>query len=216
MFLTSSLWRTAIFTVVATGVPVVLYNATSQEAKQTDPNTPPGPGDRISISATAYCKGSITAAGVSVQDGAAASDRSLLPLGSIVRIETGDLRYDGMYTILDTGPEIKGREVDIYMWSCNEALAFGRKEVRLTLLRRGWDPRATAPPQATLMQQIFRSRAAPEPSPRPLQPPPASRPLAPRSLPPAPRPETPPAEAPQPEVPPRGGAPLETLPPTTP
>jgi len=216
VFLTRSLWRKAIVTVVAAGVGVVLYNATSQDARQTDPNAPPAPGDRISISATAYCKGSVTAAGVSVQDGAAASDRSLIPLGSIVHIETGDPRYDGMYTILDTGPEIKGREVDLYMWSCNEALAFGRKEARLTLLRKGWDPRATPPPKATLMQRIFRSRAAPEPSPRPLQPPPPSRAPAPRSLPSSPRSETPREETPQPEIPQRDGAPLDPLPPTTP
>jgi 3D (Asp-Asp-Asp) domain-containing protein len=216
VFLTRSFWRKAIVTVVAAGILVVLYDATTEDARPADPNASPAPGDRISISATAYCKGSVTAAGVSVQDGAAASDRSLLPLGSIVSIETGDSRYDGIYTILDTGPEIKGREVDIYMWSCNEALAFGRKEVQLTLLRRGWDPKATPPPTTTWLQRIFRSRAAPESVPRPLQPPPLSRPLTPRSSLPSPQSETPPADAPQPEMPQRDGGPRETLPQTTP
>jgi hypothetical protein len=29
------------------------------------------------------------------------------------------------------------------MWSCQEALAFGRRAARLTVLRLGWNPRAT-------------------------------------------------------------------------
>jgi hypothetical protein len=35
--------------------------------------------------------------------------------------------------------------VDLYMWSCNEALAFGRRTVDVTVLRLGWDPHATTP-----------------------------------------------------------------------
>ena len=121
------------------------------------------------VSATAYCKGSVTTAGVAVQNGAAASDRSLFPLGSIVDIDTGDRRYDGMYTILDTGPQIKGREVDIYMWSCNDALAFGRRQVQVTVVRKGWNPRATTAAEPTLVQRLFTRRTplAPLPS-RPL------------------------------------------------
>ena len=29
---------------------------------------------------------------------------------------------------MDTGPKVQGRHVDLYMWSCYEALAFGRRE----------------------------------------------------------------------------------------
>jgi hypothetical protein len=42
------------------------------------------------------------------------------------------------------------------MWSCHEALKFGRKDVQVTVLRLGWDPRATAP---TLIDRVFRARA---------------------------------------------------------
>ena len=57
------------------------------------------------------------------------------------------------------------------MWSCYEALDFGRQQVELTVLRLGWDPAASAP---SLIDRLFRRReaarnAAP-PSP-PLQPP---------------------------------------------
>jgi hypothetical protein len=57
---------------------------------------------------------------------------------------------------MDTGPKVQGRLLDLYMWSCHEALKFGRKDVQVTVLRLGWDPRATAP---TLIDRIFRSRA---------------------------------------------------------
>ena len=80
------------------------------------------------------------AAGVAAQSGVAAADPTLLPLGSIVELDAADRSYNGIYTILDTGPEVQGREVDIYMWSCHEALAFGRQPVQLTVLRLGWNP----------------------------------------------------------------------------
>jgi hypothetical protein len=46
---------------------------------------------------------------------------------------------------MDTGPWVRGRHLDLYMWSCTEALEFGRRDVSLTVLRLGWNPRNTAP-----------------------------------------------------------------------
>jgi hypothetical protein len=46
---------------------------------------------------------------------------------------------------MDTGPEVQGRELDLYIWSCNEALRFGRRTVQVTVLRLGWDPQASSP-----------------------------------------------------------------------
>jgi 3D (Asp-Asp-Asp) domain-containing protein len=103
--------------------------------------------------ATAYCKGLVTKSGVPVQAGIAAADPALLPVGSVVEMDSPDSRYDGIYTILDTGPAVQGAEVDIYMWSCHEALRFGRKPVGLTVLRLGWNPRATAP---GFMDRLFK------------------------------------------------------------
>jgi len=71
----------------------------------------------------------------------AASDPTVLPLGSIVRVlGTGDDRWDGIYSVHDTGPAIKGHILDLYMWSCYEALDFGRREIQIDVLRRGWMP----------------------------------------------------------------------------
>jgi 3D (Asp-Asp-Asp) domain-containing protein len=105
----------------------------------------PTPGARLRFSATAYCKGTTTASGVRVRPGVAAADPKLLPVGSVVSIGTGDPKYDGIYTIMDTGPAVKGRELDVYIWSCHEALRFGRKRIDVTVLRLGWDPKASSP-----------------------------------------------------------------------
>jgi hypothetical protein len=51
------------------------------------------------------------------------------------------------------------------MWSCNEALQFGRRPVHMNVLRLGWNPRATTP---SLLERMFkRSEPPPLPS-RPL------------------------------------------------
>jgi len=56
--------------------------------------------------------------------------------------------------------------VDVYMWSCNEALQFGRRPIHLTVLRLGWNPRATTP---SFLQRFFKRENQPEPLPaRPL------------------------------------------------
>jgi len=98
----------------------------------------PKTGTPVSFYVTAYCQGDVTAAGISVQAGMVAADPKVLPLGSIIQIDRIATRYQGIYSVLDTGPEIQGRELDLYMWSCTEAKAFGRQKVQVTVLRRGW------------------------------------------------------------------------------
>ena len=168
------------------------------------------PGARLPFSATAYCKGTTTASGVGVRAGIAAADPSLLPVGSVLNIAVGDNRYNGVYTVMDTGPKVQGRMLDLYMWSCHEALRFGRKDVQVTVLRLGWDPRASAP---SLIDRLFRARASRRPP--PAEPPPPTIPpdvrlrrrhaRAPptRALPErqsAPAPETAPAATPPPPI----------------
>jgi hypothetical protein len=107
---------------------------------------------------------------VAVRTGIAAADPTLLPVGSVVNIATGDARYNGVYTVMDTGPKVQGRVLDLYMWSCHEALKFGRKEVQVTVLRLGWDPKASSP---GIVDRLFRGREASRPVPAPDPPPPA-------------------------------------------
>ena len=160
MIISDSLWRKSLVTAVAAVAFVSLYEVTAldsryaaRQAALRESTAMPSPGAKLVFSATAYCKGHTTASGASVHRGVAASDPTLLPTGSVVDIDAGDERYDGVYTVLDTGPEIQGRDVDLYMWSCTEALAFGRRPVRITVLRLGWNPAATAP---TILERIFK------------------------------------------------------------
>jgi 3D (Asp-Asp-Asp) domain-containing protein len=119
----------------------------------------PAPGSTLLFSATAYCKGTTTASGIRVRSGIAAADPGLLPIGSVVSIASGT-RHDGIYTVLDTGPLIKGRILDFYIWSCYEALRFGRRNVEVTVLRLGWDPKASSPDP---VGDVIRSRQSTRP-----------------------------------------------------
>ncbi len=150
--LTRRVLRAAVVT-AAVGIGIVLlfevtildsrYAARRTTRRETAASS--APGARLVFSATAYCKGTTTATGAHARAGIVAADPDILPLGSVVRVDSLDERYDGIYTVLDTGPMVQGRDLDVYMWSCYEALAFGRQNVKVTILRFGWSPRATAP-----------------------------------------------------------------------
>ena len=174
MIIYGSLWRKGVVTVVAVGGFVSLYEVTTldsryaaRQATLRETTALPAPGVRLAFSATAYCKGVTTASGVAAQSGVAAADPDLLPVGSVIELETADARYNGIYAIMDTGPAVQGRHVDVYMWSCNDALKFGRRPVTLTVLRLGWNPRATTP---GFMDRLFRRPGEPPPDPLPSRP----------------------------------------------
>ena len=113
--------------------------------------------NHLRFTATAYCKGTTTASGVNVRTGIAAADPDLLPVGSVIQVYRLGERYNGIYTIMDTGPAVQGRHIDIYMWSCNEALELGRRDIAINVLRLGWNPKASSP---TLIERLFRQREA--------------------------------------------------------
>jgi 3D (Asp-Asp-Asp) domain-containing protein len=158
-----STWRKVFATAIVSVGFVFVYEATIRDShsaarQATTRDTPPGrplPGTRLLFQSTAYCKGKTTASGVNVRSGIAAADPDLLPVGSVVSVNTGETKNSGIYTIMDTGPAVKGRILDLYMWSCHEALAFGRKQIQVTVLRLGWNPRASTP---GIVDALFRSR----------------------------------------------------------
>lgn len=202
MIISDSLWRKTIVTVVAAAAFVSLYEVTALDSKYAarqaalrESTAIPSPGARLAFSATAYCKGLTTAAGVAAQSGVAASDPTILPTGSVVDVDTGDPRYSGIYSVVDTGPAVQGRELDLYMWSCHDALQFGRRPVRITVLRLGWNPRGTAP-TPTLLERIFRKPAAAAAPPR--EAPPPTAPAEPTLPPPAAKPALPDTAVPPP------------------
>ncbi len=82
--------------------------------------------------ATAYSLRGKTASGRMVSKGIIAADPRILPLGSRVRLDVPG--YHGEYLVADTGGMIRGRRIDIWIPSTREAMRFGRRTVKLTVL----------------------------------------------------------------------------------
>ncbi|HXI22851.1 MAG TPA: 3D domain-containing protein [Pyrinomonadaceae bacterium] len=96
--------------------------------------------------ATAYSLRGRTASGKPVARGVIAADPRVLPLGTRVRIDAGD--FSGEYVVADTGGAVKGRRVDIWTPTAREAMRFGRRAVKLTVLERGGKRKnASVPPR---------------------------------------------------------------------
>jgi len=100
-------------------------------------------GDRIAVEenyvvppaayvATAYSLRGRTASGQMVSKGIIAADPRYLPLGSRVRLQAG--QYSGEYLVADTGSMVRGRRIDIWTPTSREAMRFGRRLVKLTVL----------------------------------------------------------------------------------
>ena len=85
--------------------------------------------------ATAYSLRGKTASGRMVSRGLIAADPRVLPLGSRVRLDHPG--YSGEYLVADTGGLIRGRRIDIWTPSTREAMRFGRRTVKLTVLSYG-------------------------------------------------------------------------------
>ena len=80
-----------------------------------------------------------TASGTAVHRGTVAADPRVLPLGTRIRVR-GSRGYDGDYLVTDTGPDIKGMHIDIYIASPAAAKLFGKKTVEVAVLRMGSGP----------------------------------------------------------------------------
>ena len=90
------------------------------------------------LTATAYCQGGRTKSGVRARPGIVAADPRFLPVGSVVKILDGPTT--GVYTVMDTGADVKGRRIDVYIPNCARAKEFGRRPVSVLVMRIGWDP----------------------------------------------------------------------------
>jgi len=94
----------------------------------------------VNYVATAYSLRGRTASGRMVAKGLIAADPRHLPLGSRVRIEAG--AYSGEYLVADTGALVRGKRIDIWTPSSREAMRFGRRTVKLTVLSFGGKKRS--------------------------------------------------------------------------
>jgi 3D (Asp-Asp-Asp) domain-containing protein len=88
----------------------------------------------LEVSVTAYCIKGETASGLRTRRGIVAADPEVLPLGTVIRL-SGLERHNGRYVVRDTGREIKGNDVDIFMPDCGAAKEFGRQQGRARIVR---------------------------------------------------------------------------------
>jgi 3D (Asp-Asp-Asp) domain-containing protein len=106
--------------------PAIAETASSLESFEVAPET---------YTATAYSLRGRTASGQPVSRGLIAADPRVLPLGTRVRVDAGSL--SGEYVVADTGGAVKGRRIDIWTPTSREAMRFGRRAVKLTVLSFG-------------------------------------------------------------------------------
>ncbi len=83
--------------------------------------------------ATAYSIHGRTRSGTLTQEGTMAADPRVLPLGTVVQVNAG--KYSGVYTVHDTGGAIKGNRVDVWLPTNKEARRFGRRAIKLVVLK---------------------------------------------------------------------------------
>ena len=62
-------------------------------------------------------------------------DPNVIPLGSLVYVESDKMNFVGIAD--DTGGDIKGNRIDILMENRDKAYDFGRRNVKVTVLREG-------------------------------------------------------------------------------
>jgi 3D (Asp-Asp-Asp) domain-containing protein len=63
-----------------------------------------------------------------------AADPHILPIGTIVEV-THAGPYSGQYVVADTGQKVVGRKIDIYIARTRECIRFGKRRVRVRVLR---------------------------------------------------------------------------------
>jgi 3D (Asp-Asp-Asp) domain-containing protein len=88
------------------------------------------------FNATAYCVTGVTKSGVRVAPGHVAADPKVIPLGSMIYVDSPFM--GGIYQVLDTGEMVKGKIIDIFIPSYERCQEFGRRMVKVKVLRYGF------------------------------------------------------------------------------
>src|SRR5262245_1873130 len=129
------LFRLQRFFGLLVAVLALVTGACEKRVRTPQPSVPVSSAVARTFVATAYCTGTTTATGSPVKAGVVAADPRLLTLGSVISVGGLDERHNGTYTVLDTGPKITGRRIDIYIRDCREAVRFGRRDALVTVLK---------------------------------------------------------------------------------
>ncbi len=91
---------------------------------------------REDFEATAYCVTGVTKSGAKVAPGHVAADPKVIPLGSMIYVDSPLM--GGIYQVLDTGELVKGKIIDIFIPSYEDCVEFGRRGVKVQVLRYGF------------------------------------------------------------------------------
>jgi 3D (Asp-Asp-Asp) domain-containing protein len=110
---------------IGTAVALLIGHGASAKPRRVSP---------LRMTATAYCDRGPTKSGVHAHQGIVAADPKRLPIGTRVRIVSPP-EVRGVYAVMDTGSEIKGRDLDIFMASCRRAKRFGKRPVSVRILK---------------------------------------------------------------------------------
>jgi 3D (Asp-Asp-Asp) domain-containing protein len=113
--------------VMAALFALVVMPTTAEATRRTPPRV-----KTMRLAATAYCHSGRTRSGERTHVGTAAADPRVLPIGTVLRIYP----HRRTYTVTDTGSGVRGRQLDIYMPSCRNARAFGRRRIRVEIVER--------------------------------------------------------------------------------
>jgi 3D (Asp-Asp-Asp) domain-containing protein len=97
--------------------------------------------------ATAYCLTGITKSGFPAAPGIVAADPDVLPLGSIIYVESPLM--GGIYHVLDTGALIKGQIIDFFIPEYEKCVEFGRRNIKVKILQRGFPNKSIAGSEQT-------------------------------------------------------------------
>ena len=136
MFLSHSTGRKVLVTAIAVVPFAVLYEVTFLDsrfaARQADQEltASPAPGRAAPLHGDRLLQGDHD--GVGGQRRARASPPptpTCCRSARSSRSTSSPDRYNGIYTVMDTGPKVQGRHLDIYIWSCDEALELGRRDM---------------------------------------------------------------------------------------
>ena len=86
--------------------------------------------------ATAYCVTGINKSGTITVPGHVAADPKVIPLGSMIFVDSPLM--GGIYQVRDTGELVKGKIIDIFIPSYERCKEFGRRMVKVKVLRYGF------------------------------------------------------------------------------
>jgi 3D (Asp-Asp-Asp) domain-containing protein len=86
--------------------------------------------------ATAYCITGISKSGAPIKPGHVAADPKVIPLGSMIYVDSPLM--GGIYQVKDTGELVKGKIIDIFIPSYEACKDFGRRAVKVQVLRYGF------------------------------------------------------------------------------